>query len=250
MCQLSHTKRLPTLVVKASQHQRDPFTYCILSLIFFKHHSTRTLTGSDSLRFIVFVTSCVPENTSSYLLIPFRLNAGAAQWDERWHFFGRGPFPFLAKRLEGCGLWEPYFFPQDESKRKDRNRSHEKKQLLGHETAWVLTPSDGCSRSGPRTSQMNDSQLLVQVRQLRSQLADMQSKGGEKEHWTLELLANGTRQLDRWPLQYCLPVKYLSCAYTNLLNSFFQVHFLSQYLSFEWLSDSGFQGLMIYQFKL
>ena len=58
-------------------------------------------------------------------------------------------------RLEGCGLWEPYFFPQDESKRKDRNRSHEKKQLLGHETAWVLTPSDGCSRSGPRTSQMN-----------------------------------------------------------------------------------------------
>ena len=50
------------------------------------------------------------------------------------------------------------------------------------------------------------SQPLVQVRQLRSQLADMQSKGGEKEHWTLELSANGTRQLDRWPT----PVKFAS----------------------------------------
>lgn len=78
--------------INTSQHQR----WCILSLIFKHLHSTRILTGSDNLRFV-----SVPEKASSYLLIPFRLNAGAAQWDERWHFWERGLFPFLSM-LEGC----------------------------------------------------------------------------------------------------------------------------------------------------
>lgn len=68
---------------------------------------------------------------------------------------------------------------------KDRNRSQEKKQLKGNafpqsclaqQTAWGFNPFRWL------LPKRMASQPLVQVRQLRSQLADMQSKGGEKEH--------------------------------------------------------------------